>query len=696
LPAAPHAPAAPARPRVEWALYALAIFTGAFLLFQVQPLIGRYVLPWFGGAPEVWTTCLLFFQSLLLAGYAYAHLSVRVLPGRAQAAVQLALLAAALAVLPIVPSEAWKPAGPDWPLARILLLLSVAVGLPYFVLASTTPLLQGWIARTRPGASPYWLYALSNAGSLLALVSYPFVLEPLLGRDQQAAGWGWALGAYAAFCGGCALAVLTRPGRRPKPPPAADAPGDALPPPRRRLLWLALPAAASVELLAVTNKLTLDLAPVPFLWILPLALYLLSFVLVFQSERFYVRPVFLAAFLVSLGGVMALRIWPDVFGYLPRVVIYTSALFFCCMVCHGEVARMKPHPRHLTQYYLLIAAGGALGGVFVAVVAPRVFTDYTELYLGLLGACLFVLLADRTSRLARSRRKWLYVAGVLAVCVAAVVHGGPTGTRGYRAVASLRNFFGVLTVWEADADDPLMHRYLLQHGTTLHGVQFVHPSKRDEPTAYYGRDSGVGLAVENLPASRPRRIGVVGLGVGTLATYGREGDLLRFYEINPDVERVAREAFAYLSGSPAEVEVVLGDARVSMEGEPPQQYDLLVLDAFNSDAVPVHLLTVEAFELYLRHLRPDGIIACHISTQHLDLERVLLRLGEHFDLHTAWVETPGKPRLAVFSSDWILMSRSKAALSRPAVRSRRSEPPPGAADVDLWTDDHVNLLEILH
>ena len=783
------------------AVYALTIFTGAFLLFQVQPLIGKYILPWFGGGPGVWTTCMLFFQLLLLVGYAYAHFSSRWLKPRMQAVVHLVLLAAALALLPITPGDSWKPHGGGNPTLQILALLAISLGLPYFVLSATGPLIQQWFSRARPGVSPYRLYALSNVGSLLALLSYPFFFETHFTRKAQAGLWAWGLGAFVLFCGFCALRVWKSETRNPKPEgnpkpetrnpktesgvgeigSAGDAvvadvpvrPSDFGPRPSfgsrisvfgfPRLLWLLLPACASVLLLATTNKLCQDVAVIPFLWVAPLALYLLSFIICFDSPRWYVRFPFALALIAALGGLCwALYNGSDLALY-GQVAIYCGGLFICCMVCHGELYRLKPDPIHLTGYYLMIAAGGALGGVLVAVVAPLVFTDYYELHWGLFGCGLLFLAVCVCERAGRSNAdEWRWLACALALASFAgldrmlawlpthaptIAKGWFVGLRiglggllvfwvagwiarrqfrsfrhwhlltcawiglgliglgailwreahnsGSERVYRSRNFYGVLTVCEYEKKDPESHYFLLQHGRITHGLQFVDPAQAMSPVSYYGPGSGIALGVAALPTGR-RRFGVVGLGTGTMAAFGRSGDYLRFYEINPQVQAVATSWFHYLTKCAGNVEVAPGDARLSLENEPPQHFDLLVLDAFSSDAIPVHLLTREAFEVYERHLNTNGVIAVHISNHYLDLEPVVVNLARHFGYKLASIDfDEADEEWWLYSSTWVLLSRNDRIINSPAIRGAASTVKTNDTRVPLWTDDFASLFQIL-
>jgi len=682
--------------RLGWGLmFAIPVFLGAFLLFQVQPLMGRFLLPWFGGTPEVWTTCMLFFQVFLLGGYAYAHLLTRINRTGAQPAIHIGLLLLAVLFLPVLPDEGLKPTTVDNPILRVLWINTLTVGLPYLLLAATSPLIQDWYSRAFPEGNPYRLYALSNAGSLLALASFPFVFEPLLSRVQTAQLWSVVFLVFGILCSACAVVGTRRfRERRDREEPASDETGK--PSPLHAFLWVALAAFASVQLLAVTNKITQDIPVIPFLWVLPLSLYLLSFIICFDHERWYKRSVFVPLFMLGIVGVIYSPVL-ELQGANIRLLIsiYSLMLFCCCMVCHGELYRLRPKAKYLTGYYLMVASGGALGGFFVAVVGPLVFETYVELHLGLLGCALALWLAQLEPSPARFKRKAYTAAAVFALGVIAIPSIGKRGDADQRVLEDTRNFFGVLTLWEEAWEDPGAHALLMQHGTTFHGLQFQSPEKEDLATAYYSPGSGIGVLLRQMPKQSGRRIGLVGLGVGTIATYGNETDVIRFYEINPEVERMARQYFTYLERSDADVEVVLGDARLSMEYEEPQNYDVLVLDAFSSDAVPVHLLTLEAMEVYLRHLAPDGVLAFHISSWHLDLHSVVWRLARELDLETAWIETTADEETGAMASDWILLATNDSVLGIESIQSISTTPYTTRSDIALWTDDHVNLLEIL-
>ncbi len=682
------------------AFYALTIFTGAFLLFLVQPLIGKYILPWFGGGPGIWTTCMLFFQVMLVGGYAYAHGVSRWLKPRGQVVIQIILVLAALASLPIVPSDHWKPSAMDDPTLRILALLAATIAVPYLVLSSTGPLIQHWFALSHPGRSPYRLFALSNAGSLIALVSYPFYFESHFTRKTQAILWSAGLALYAVFIG-LSACKLWRASAGEKESSAAAAPETGVAEssaavespvkPAAVVLWLLLPACASALLLATTNKLCLDVAVVPFLWVLPLALYLLSFIVAFDNPRWYSRGPFTVALVCALAAFCWALAEGSDWPVWRQAVTYGSALFVCCLVCHGELYRLRPPTRHLTGYYLLISVGGALGGVFVALGAPVLFLDYYELHWAL-GACavLFVV----SLGLARVRLPALVLLSLGAAGLAVVLWRGARETDPDVMYKS-RGFYGVLTVFNYHRDDPESHHYVLQHGRITHGLQFTDPDQSQWATTYFGQETGIGIAMRSLPPG-PSRVGIVGLGTGTLAVYGEAGDHLKFYEINPQVEKVARSPFTYIKDSAAQVEIARGDARLVMEREPPQNYDILILDAFSSDSIPVHLLTREAMQLYERHLAPKGILAIHISNHYLDLQPIVRKLAEAFGFKYALLDYEERDQSWwVYSATWMLLSKDDTVLKTDLIQNAASNVEPLPPETQLWTDDFASLFPIL-
>ena len=663
-------------------IHAATIFVSSFLLFLVQPLIARLILPWFGGTAAVWTTCMLFFQTVLLAGYAYAHATNARLAPRTQALVHTILLVAALVLLPIAPDERWKPLGAEEPVSHILILLVATVGLPYFLLSATSPLLQAWFARARPGEDPYRLFAISNLASVLALVGYPFVVEPYFGNQDQVRIWSILFAVFALLCASVAWIGLGR-----SVVPQAAATEEAKPPTRTDyLLWLSLSAAGSVMLLAVTNHITQNIASFPLLWLAPLTLYLVTFILAFEGRGLYRPAYWWSAVLVWTGAMVWLLVDKDhQFDLWLQLGIYLSGLFVACMFCHGELYRSRPQPRFLTAFYLTISAGGALGGLFVAVVAPLVFNGYFELGVGL--AAVALLAAVRYFRLNIVAR-----IGSLAVLMGAAGCAVYDGVKYQKdVIVSSRNFYGVMRVKEYGSGDDHLRRLL--HGVILHGEQYLAESRRHTATTYYQVTSGVGAAIQSLRERPANRVGVIGLGTGTIAAYGRRGDTYRFYDINPDVVTVAKRDFTYLSDSGAKIEIAIGDARLNLEREPAQNFDVLAVDAFSSDSIPVHLITREALGVYLKHLKEDGIVAFHVSNRFLNLVPVVSRLAQEQGAHAVLIDEESDEDRT--TSTWVLVSRDKKALERPEIVEAGAIEPETRADWRTWTDDYSNLVQIL-
>lgn len=687
---------------LRWLFFAFAIFAGAYLLFQVEPLIGKFILPWFGGGPAVWTTCVLFFQVVLLAAYSYAHLSLYRLKPAHQGFVHVALLLLALLMLPITPAETWKPENSGDPALNILLLLLSSVGLPFFVLAATSPLLQAWFVRICPDRSPYPLYALSNLASLFALLSYPFFFEPYFKLSQQTDGWSGAFRLFVLACGWLAfeyrsMALNGSIAATPEVDGGAKL-SDAVPSSLRWFLWLALPTATSALLLAVTNQLCQDTASVPFLWVVPLSLYLLSFILCFARRNWYSRRLFIPALIAGAFGLVTVLYEGSTIDLEWQIGVYGAGLFFCCMSCHGELYRLRPHPERLTTYYLAIAAGGAVGGVFVGVFAPLVFPLYFEFHIGLFACCALILLALAQDMEAFRHKRHKTVIRLLSLLALAFL-AGRLANQAYQTASAktvvTRNFYGVLRVEERSADNPELRRRVLRHGAIDHGFQFLAPQKRHLPTAYYGPTSGIGLAIDHSFPTSNRRIGLVGLGTGTLLAYGKPGDHFRIYEINPTVVRLAQEYFTYLADSPAARNIVVGDARLSLEREAPQAFDLLILDAFSGGAIPIHLLTAEALALYTRHLSPDGVLVINISNHYLDLKPLARGLAEGVGYQYLIVHSePSPDGVSFYGADWAILTRNQAFLKQPAIEAALAQQLTPAASL-VWTDDFSNLFRVL-
>ena len=666
-------------------LYAGTIFLSSFLLFLVQPLIARLILPWFGGSAAVWTTCMLFFQGLLLAGYAYAHWLTRLSNKRIEAAIHSALLAAAVITLPIAPHESWKPLGTEEPVSRILLLLGASVGLPYFLLASTSPLLQAWFARARPGQNPYRLFAISNLASLLALIGYPFLVEPIFGGAQQVMLWSWLFATFALAC--AAMAWITP--RTALETAVAEQGAEQRSP---WVLWLALSATGSVLLLAVTNHLTQNVAAVPLLWLVPLTLYLASFIITFEGKGWYQLEWLWAILLVLIGAMGWLLIDTDFdFDLVVQCAVFLPGLFLGCLFCHGELYKLRPAPSRLTGFYLAVSAGGALGGLLVAVVAPMVFSGYYELGVGLV--VLATLAALRFTTIGK-----LPAFASLAVLLGIAACATYDGFRYQRDVrVATRSFYGVLRVKEYGLEGQESHLRRLVHGAIMHGEQYLHDNFRGYRTTYYHEDSGIGAAILSLPQDRPARVGVIGLGTGTIAAYGRKGDVYRFYDIDSRVMQIAQTEFTYLRDSAAQVELALGDARLTLERESPQNFDVLAVDAFSSDAIPVHLITREALGTYLKHVKADGIVAFHVSNRFLDLIPVVARLAKEHGVHATLVrDDPDEDEDSRRSrSDWVLVSRDPSVFNREAIVEREPIEIEDRPDWRTWTDDYSNLIQIL-
>lgn len=703
-------------------LYALTIFLSAFLLFQVQPIIAKMILPWFGGSASVWTTCMLFFQVILVLGYAYSHKLVQIRNPRRQNFIHLGILALSLVALPIIPGVRWMPSGSENPILRILVLLATTVGLPYFVLSTTGPLIQAWYVRARRGAFPYRFFALSNLASMLALLTYPVLVEPLLTTHHQGQIWS---GAYVAFVVMCAATALVSYRHSPVEEvagvqnglpvgdssasptaegltgaPAANPSDVFMPGGATQALWIALAMCASVLFLAVTNFICQDIASIPFLWILPLSVYLLTFIVCFSGDRWYRRRWILRFAALGLAGMAYILLREKTVRELAILLpVFLGGLFFACLACHGELARLKPSPKFLTRFYLCVALGGALGGVFVGVIAPLVFNAFYELPIGIILSAMTVFLVLIREPMETRLRWWLEPHWLLYMVLSSVLLCSfliRMSRLREDSTLMVRNFYGALRITGPDdPNDPYAVRSLI-NGRITHGEQYLDPNKRDEPNTYYSKLSGVGVALLSRK-NFGRRIGVIGLGTGTVAAYGRRGDFIEYYEINPLVVRLANTQFSFVRDTPAEVKIVLGDARLSLERQPPQRFDVLVVDAFTGDSIPVHLLTREAFQLYFRHLKPDGTLAVHVSNKYLDLQPVVERAARMLGKKTIFVENEGEDDQEIFASSWVLVESEEAPLVDKTKDLNPDEvsTSPSSRRVRLWTDDYSNLFQVL-
>jgi hypothetical protein len=692
-------------PRSTWLvqfLYSLTVALGAFLLFLLEPLFAKMILPRFGGSAAVWSTCLVFFQSALLLGYYYADVLTRRLPASRQASTHIALLVLSLTLLPIAPHTVLTSPSSNYPAFHILVLLTASIGLPFVLLSATSPLVQSWKSRT--GAPAYHLFAISNFASFLALLSFPFFVEPRLSSHRQAQLWSTI---YAAFVILCSMAAWMSRHESVSAGVAADAadhtdqsatqPATTLPPPvpprsprRDWIMWLVLSACGSVLLLATTNHLTQDVAPVPLLWVLPLALYLLTFTMAFAPRSLYSRWLVVRLVTVMLGGLGYAIYDPSVTESVQVAVpLFCLGLFIFCLFCHGELARLRPTPARLTTFYLVIAAGGALGAVFVGLVAPMLFAATYEYPLALCFTSLAVaaVLWDTGWQL---RAFWTVGTAALVAVLAYHVHAYERNS-----ILVVRNFYGSLRVQLHY--DWLKRRYhALYHGMIEHGAQFVDPPKSADPLTYYPHNSGVGLAIDFF-TQPTRRIGVVGLGTGTIAAYAKHGDTLRYYEINPLIVKIANDEFSYLRNAMvngADVSIHMGDARLSLAADDSERFDVLVIDAFSGDAIPIHLLTREAVVLYFQRLKPNGILAIHTSNTYLDLNPVVKLLADDAGCESRLISNSDDDRKLIDAADWMLLTRNQdflLKLDENTLQDSVDVPP----HLRLWTDDYNNLFQIL-
>jgi SAM-dependent methyltransferase len=678
-------------------LFAATVFTSAFLLFLVQPIIAKQILPWFGGNASVWTVCMVFFQVLLLGGYAYADALSRRAAPRAQAIVHTVLLAASLAFLPILAADSWKPDPDTDPAPRILLLLTVTIGLPYFLLSTTGPLVQAWFARSFPAGTVYRLFALSNLASLVALVAYPPVIEPAISLQWQSYAWSALYVVFAGLCVASAWKAVTGTTEvKAIPEEQQPAPGAS-----DYVLWLVLSALGSLMLLATTSHITQNVASIPFLWIVPLVLYLLSFILVFdvgggrRRSGWYSRIWGLPLLFALLGG-MAYALYDNlgVWNIRYTILLYCAGLFAACMFCHGELAAMRPAPRYLTRFYLMVSVGGAAGGLFVGLAAPRIFSLYVELPIALIACGALAALLTFRWAIAASRRL-AYAVPLVAVAVTTAVTWYVveyvTYIRG-NALVMTRNFYGTLRVRESERGGDLKLTRSLIHGVINHGWQFVDPDLRMQPISYFGPGSGIVRALDYY-SERPRRVGIVGLGVGVFTAWGRDGDYFRIYELDPDVVRIAREQFWYLSGTKAKFDVITGDGRLNLEREKePQRFDLLSVDAFSSGSIPIHLLTREALRGYRRHLAPGGVIVYNVTNRFVNLAPLLKLVAEAEGMKVLLIEdSPADEKYS--GTSYVLVTENEALIADKRFSDAESiQPIPG---LKPWTDGFNNLFKVV-
>jgi hypothetical protein len=664
-------------------LYAVTIFLSAFLLFVVEPMAAKQLLPTLGGSSAVWTTCLVFFSVVLLLGYLYAHwISVSFTPAR-QAVIHILLLTVALLVLGIHTSP--SPAAVTYhPALTVFRVLATVIGLPYLALSATTPLLTGWYAASFEGRSPYRLFALSNLASLLALCSYPLLIEPGLTMNRQTAWWSGGFLVFSVICGAIAWQGRRRmPAAKQSEVAGKEAAGPAMVP------WFSLALGGGMMLTAVTNHMSANIAAIPLLWLPPLALYLLSFILAFQGAWQPIRQWMLRLVLIAVASMA--YVMQDIRTQLPigvSVPLFLMGLFIICLFLHGELYARRPGTDGLTRFYLVAAAGSAAGTLLVGVLAPLVLRANYDLACTLVVVALIALAATWQDGWGL---RMVWIAGVTA---AIVVVSNQVRQYDDDAVALMRNFYGTLRVRESHLPPQSDTDRQLLNGTIEHGAEWFAPQFRGLPLTYYAENSGLGLAMRLCCGSGHKRVGVIGLGTGTVAAYGNAGDTIRFYEINPPVERLARHWFTFLHDSPAQVDVVLGDARLSLAAETPQHFNVIVIDAFSGDAIPVHLLTREALALYRRHLQPEGIVAFHVSNQYIDLEPVIAGIARDAGLSAVSVHSHGDEQNGLYYADWILVTSNQSFLAQPEIVNS-AFPAHLRADVRVWTDNYSSVFPLL-
>ena len=709
-------------------LYLLLIFVGAFLLFQVQPLIAKILLPSYGGGAAVWSSCLLFFQGFLLVGYYYAHKITQLKSINQQCTIHGMLLLVSMVTLPIGIGETagWLDSDTK-PLQAILIQLSIAIGFPYLLLASTGPIVQRWVTLLDHQALPYKLYSLSNLASLLALLTFPFLLEPFMTSGSQSWLWSAGYGVYVVLF----LLVMHRIIRHANNVSRTLNVNHVEKDNKtlnykitHRILWGAWAALGVVLLVATTSAMTQNIPPVPFLWILPLCLYLLTFIICFHNPKWYVRAFWLAVF--SLMALLALFMFfiGTHFTITAQVIIYSGILFSACMLCHGELYRIKPDASGLTLFYLTLAFGGFLGSLFVTFIAQAIFVQFLEFPLAMLAV--FLLFAG-SSVFMRDDNKWLMPLSLIGFVSFSIIFTLINQRYLAHDVYSARNFYGILSIKDVKVDGQIERR--LVDGTTSHGTQLLHARERFTPQSYYRQGTGIALAIKQIRQTKAEHtvevvahdasleevnkqeklyrrnnalnsglnVGLIGLGAGTLAAYGQAGDTFTFFELNPAVINVAKDYFTYLEDSQAEIKIIAGDGRVSLSTQlnnnNPNSFDLLVLDAFSGDSIPQHLLTTQAIALYFEHLSAEGAILVHVSNSHLDLLGLMAGLAKHFNVKSQYFYTLAEKE-GGHDSQWVLLTHSNTFINSPTLKAYKSQWPK-VKNTLIWTDQYSSLLSVL-
>ena len=687
--------------------YFISVFISAFLIFQIQPIISKIILPWFGGGASVWTTCMLFFQFFLLVGYLYAYLLTKILRVKYQIVVHLVCLLFSLLLLPNSIADIQNTLISGTPTWAVLKVLFFGLAFPYLILSANTPLLQHWFTSESNGANPYRLYAVSNIGSFLALISYPVIIEPFMPLDWQIKLWASIYWLFVLVVGWIFFIVIKQNTKD------RVTITDQLINPKvglfRLSLWFMLSALGVILLVSTTNALTQNVPPVPFLWLAPLAIYLLTYVMAFSNLAIYVRKFWLPFYMLLSFVALLIYFIGGQFDIITQLLIYLLILLCGCMICHGELNSLKPRHGNTTLFYLILSAGGVFGSFLVSFVAKSLFNEFLEFPLAI-----FSVLVLATASLWWNKQKGLEqvkssIAGGVAksqfsklAVVTAVVGlvwllAFTNLNNQYQQydIAKARNFYGILTV--KDITEGNVNERRLIDGSTSHGSQSLPLSPSSVPTSYYRPGTGVQLVIEALSNVGKLQVGIIGLGVGALAAYGQPGDHYTFYELNPLVSDFANKYFSYLDSSEAEVDVKLGDARVTLQNElnsgQNNEFDLLIVDAFSGDLIPTHLMTHEAFLLYQQHINTQGVMALHISNRHLSLLPVIMQHSRSLDMQVMLFETPGDGNQ--HDAQWVVLTNNSQLTQSPKLIYKQTLIAKDQYQDVLWTDDYSSLLPIL-
>ena len=682
----------------------IAIFLSSFLLFQVQPILAKMALPLFGGGGAIWTACMLFFQLFLLLGYLYSHCLSKLTNLNHQVLIHSVLIGASLLLLPITPFASNLSLGWQAPQFEIMFFLLLGIGFPYFILSSTAPLIQKWYSVIPQNNTPYRLYSLSNLGSLLALLSYPLLIEPAMTTQLQTKIWSVGYGVFALLMLFTAYRLFGKHVEQAKPEDISAATSAATKTGfGTLLLWLLFSATSVILMVSTTNAMTQNIPPTPFLWILPLCIYLLTYIICFNNDKWYVRRYWLLCFgCCSLAAILMFYTGSQ-FNIVAQVVVYAMILFFACMLCHGELARLKPDPNKLTLFYLIIAVGGLMGSIFTSIVAERIFTQYYEFPVGIALVYLLFIVTLRKEKADNvlveaplKQNYYLTLAGIAGLVVFGLYFLQLNDLYYKNDVHNSRNFYGTLSVKDlSNSGEPTR---VLFDGATSHGTQSLSPASKNTPTSYYRFNTGVALALQHGGADKPKKVAIIGLGTGTLASYGQSADDYVFYELNPNVARAANDYFSYLADSKANVTVRLGDARVTLQNElqqlGSQQYQVMVVDAFSSDSIPVHLLTLEAFQLYWQHLTEQGMLVLHITNTHLDLLPLVATLAESsgkkmFHFYSASDDD------AKHTAEWVVVTNNDDFINNKDILYKATYFTLKKEQSILWTEEYSNLMSVI-